>query len=572
MGPRLPLIVQSDRSMLLEVDNPFFDEARDALVGFAELVKSPEHVHTYRLSPLSLWNARASGLTGDVIRSRLEPWVQYPVPDEVLTYIDDQCNRYGQLILTPAPDGDGLWLTGQAAVLTQIGRHKTVQTYLGSHLEPGYRIAPEHRGLLKEVLTKIGWPVDDRAGFEQGMPLPLEIRPDLPSGKSFSLRDYQTAAVQAFWGLGDTDRGNGVVVLPCGAGKTVVGLGVMAKAKTHTIILTTSVASLHQWRRELLEKTTLTEDQIGEYTSQNKSVRPVTLSTYQMLSHRKDGAYPHFSALDNHPWGLIIYDEVHLLPAPIFRLTASLQARRRLGLTATLIREDGRAEEVFALIGPKRFDMPWKELERQGWIAGASCREIRVAMSEALKDQYALADDAERIRTAAENPAKIEVVRDLLDHHRKDLVLIIGQYLDQLKQIQSSIGAPIITGKTPTRERERLYEAFRQGEVPVLIVSKVANFSIDLPEANVAIQVSGTFGSRQEEAQRLGRILRPKAGGGSATFYTIVSEDSKEQDYAQKRQLFLCEQGYRYQIARADADGSPRTAPAPVILFPGGSQ
>ncbi len=569
---RLPLIVQSDRTLLLEVDNPLFEEARDSLVGFAELVKSPEHVHTYRISSLSLWNAVASGMTPEQMIARLTRYSQYQVPQEVITFIEDQGRRYGKLRLEKAPDGHGLWLTGDDPVLlTQIAHQKPVQPYLGEALHPGFRIDPAHRGLLKQALAKIGWPADDRAGYTPGLPLALSMREYEPDGSPFFLRAYQNDAVRSFWGDGAVDRGSGVIVLPCGAGKTMVGIGVIDKAQAHTLILTTSVASLHQWRHELLRKTTLQPEDIGEYTARVKSVSPVTLTTYQLLSHRQKGEFVHFGVLDNHDWGLIIYDEVHLLPAPVFRLTASLQARRRLGLTATLIREDGRADDVFSLIGPKRFDMPWKELEAQGWIAEASCREIRVRLPETWREIYATAEDQDRARIAASNPAKVGTLHALLDEHPDDHILIIGQYLDQLEYIRQEIGAPLITGQMPTAVREDLYQKFRTGEVPVLIVSKVANFSIDLPDANVAIQVSGAFGSRQEEAQRLGRILRPKSDGGPATFYSLVSEDTKEQDFAQKRQLFLCEQGYRYEIAHADDTGAPsESSPAPVIPFPGG--
>ncbi|MCY0886740.1 MAG: DEAD/DEAH box helicase, partial [Firmicutes bacterium] len=470
----------------------------------------------------------------------------------------------------PAPDGDGLYLAASDPSLRHlIGHQQAVAPFLGPPLAAGYRIRPEHRGLLKQALAKIGWPVDDRAGYQAGSPLPLGWRERTRDGRPFALRDYQVQAVQAFWGNGAADRGSGVVVLPCGAGKTLVGIGAMVRAQAHTLILTTSVASLHQWREELLDRTDLDPAAIGEYSGARKEVRPVTLTTYQLLTRRKGGEYPHFAALDQGNWGLIIYDEVHLLPAPVFRLTASLQARRRLGLTATLIREDGRAEDVFALIGPKRFDLPWRMLEQQGWIAPASCHEIRIAMPPGLMERYALAEDDERIRLAAENPVKTRVVEQLVQEHAGDHILVIGQYLDQLKTLARRLQAPLITGETPARERERLYAAFRRGEIPVLVVSKVANFAIDLPDANVAVQVSGTFGSRQEEAQRLGRLLRPKADGGSATFYSLVSEETREQEFAQKRQLFLCEQGYRYTVAHADAQGRPQ-APrlAPVIAFP----
>lgn len=564
--------MQSDHTILLTVDNPFYEQARDALAGFAELLKSPEHMHTYQLSALSLWNAYAAGLEADDIIAALTQWSQYPLPGTVIQFVRDQRGRFGRLRLLAAQDGDGLWLTSDDALaLTQISRTKAVQPFLAEPLHPGYRVRPEFRGLLKQALAKVGWPVDDVAGYEPGAPLAVNLVDTLPDGQPFQMRHYQTSAVHAFWGAGRIDRGNGVVVLPCGAGKTIVGLGAMQLAQTHVLILTTSTAALHQWQREILEKTTLTRDQIGEYSASVKQIRPVTLTTYQMITHRTQNTFPHFESLDQHPWGLIIYDEVHLLPAPMFRLTASLQARRRLGLTATLIREDGRADDVFALIGPKRFDLPWKVLEQEGWIATARCREIRVQLPPDLRSAYAVGEDTERIRIGAENPAKIAVVEELLEHHEKDHVLIIGQYIHQLESMAKHFQAPLITGKTSNQERERLYQEFRLGHIPVLIVSKVGNFAIDLPDANVAIQISGTFGSRQEEAQRLGRILRPKRDGTTATFYSIVSEDTKEQDFAQKRQLFLCEQGYRYEIAHALENGEPRQVLAPVIPFPQGS-
>ncbi len=560
---RLPLIVQSDLTLLLEVDNSKFEEARQSLVGFTELVKSPEHIHTYRLTPLSIWNAVAAGIIPDQMIERLTAYSQYPVPDTVSFYIRDQGRRFGPLQIRKSPDGDGFWLTSDdAQLLLQISKHKAIVPFLGPVLSPGFKIRPEHRGLIKQALAKIGWPANDLAGYAQGIPLDITLSDTTRHGTPFHLRDYQRHAIMAF-----SSSGNGVIVLPCGAGKTMVGLGAMADVGRDTLILTTSVAALHQWRDEILDKTTMDPDAIGEYSARVKDLRPVTLTTYQLLSHKKGSTYPHFDTLNQHDWGLIIYDEVHLLPAPVFRLTASLQSRRRLGLTATLIREDGRADDVFSLIGPKRFDMPWKDLEQQGWIATAECKEIRVSLSSTWREHYALAEDTERARIAAENPAKIGTVRELLAHHAHDHVLIIGQYLSQLKALHEDIGAPLLTGETPAAERERLYQAFRDGRIPVLIVSKVANFAIDLPDANVAIQISGTFGSRQEEAQRLGRILRPKSDGGQATFYSVVSEDTKEQDFAQKRQLFLCEQGYRYEIAHADAQGAPMTS-GRVIPFP----
>ncbi|MCL8209234.1 MAG: helicase-associated domain-containing protein [Actinomycetia bacterium] len=563
-----PLIVQSDRTILLEVDHPHAERAREVLAGFAELVKSPEHVHTYRLSPLSLWNAASAGLRAEAVLADLGGLSRYPVPDSVAHFIREQMGRYGRLRLVAGTGGLALE-ADDPALLTEIMGRAALKPYFGARTARGVEVDPTARGTLKQALARLGWPVRDEAGYTPGAPLDLDLREVGRDGRPFALRPYQLEAVAALYGTGQA--GSGVVVLPCGAGKTLVGLGIMARLKTWTLILTTSVAAAHQWRRELENRTTLEPEQIGEYTADRKDIRPVTLTTYQMLAHRVAGRYPHFELMDQADWGLIIYDEVHLLPAPIFRLTAAIQARRRLGLTATLIREDGHAEDVFALIGPKRYDVPWRELEQQGWIAPAECREIRVDMPAEARMAYATAPDAERARLAGVNPAKLAVVERLLATHARDRILIIGQYLDQLEALAERVGAPLVTGRTPERQRERWYEAFRRGEISRLVVSKVANFAIDLPEANVAIQLSGTFGSRQEEAQRLGRILRPKSDGGTATFYTVVSQDTVEQGFAQKRQLFLTEQGYRYQVAHATATGAPDTSrqPAPVIPFPG---
>ncbi len=564
-----PLTVQSDRSILLEVDHPQAEDARRSLAAFAELVKSPEHVHTYRLSPLSLWNAASAGLTADAVLDDLTRFSRYLVPAVVAHFIREQMERYGRLALEVTDEGLEL-RADTPTLLVELMSRDTVRPMLGPRTTRGVLVDPAERGHLKQVLAHLGWPLADHAGFTAGHPLPMALRDrEQTSGAPFRLRPYQIQAVEAFWGDG-RHQGDGVIVLPCGAGKTLVGLGIMAKVQAYTLILTTSVAALHQWRRELLERTTLQPEQIGEYTADAKVMAPVTLTTYQMLAHRVRGDYPHFRVMDEGDWGLVIYDEVHLLPAPVFRMTAAIQSRRRLGLTATLLREDGHAEDVFALIGPKRFDVPWRELEASGWIAPAYCHEIRVDLPPALGMAYATADDADRIRIAAENPAKTGVVLELIEQHADDHVLVIGQYLNQLQQLAERLACPLITGRTPPGQREVLYEKFRQGELKRLVVSKVANFAIDLPEANVAIQVSGTFGSRQEEAQRLGRILRPKADGGSAYFYAVVTEDTVEQQFAQKRQLFLTEQGYRYRIAHADAQGRPRVQDAaPVIPFPG---
>ena len=565
-----PLVVQSDYTILLETDHPRAEEAREVLASFAELVKSPEHIHTYRISSLSLWNAASSGLHAAEVLRDLSLLSRYPVPDLVNQFVEEQMGRYGRLRLVAA-DGGLMLEADDPTIITGLLSRGNIRPHLGERAGTRVAVNPDSRGVLKQLLTRIGWPLADEAGYAPG--LPLDIRWESTGrldGLPFHLRAYQEAAVQAFYGDGRAQAGSGVIVLPCGAGKTLVGLGVMTKVQAHTLILTTSVAAAHQWRRELMNRTSLAEEDIGEYSASVKQVRPVTLATYQILSHRTKGQYAHFQVMNDGDWGLIIYDEVHLLPAPIFRLTAAIQARRRLGLTATLIREDGHAEDVFALIGPKRFDMPWRDLEAEGWIAPARCHEIRVDLPAVWQEHYAVAEDRDRARIAAENPAKLSVIQELLQDHQEDRVLIIGQYLQQLESVAEEIGAPIITGKTPAARREDLYEQFRQGTITRLVVSKVANFAIDLPEANVAIQISGTFGSRQEEAQRLGRVLRPKHDGGPAYFYTVVSDDTVEQLYAQKRQLFLTEQGYRYQIARVDARGAEREPPppAPVIPFP----
>lgn len=549
-----PVIVQRDGSILLEVGGPYYEEARDALARFAELVKSPEYVHTYRLSPLSLWNAAATGMSAREIEESLSAYSRYPVPDNILRDIRDYLSRYGKLKLI-RQDETLLLVSDDPLLITEIANSKGLSRYIEGWGGPNrLKVAPAQRGYLKQALIKLGWPVEDLAGYTPGAPLAIDLRSTTLSGKSFALRSYQEEAVAAFWASGSERGGSGVVVLPCGAGKTMVGLGAMARARCHTLIIVTSTTAVHQWRDEILDKTTLGPDEVGEYTGDLKDVRPVTIATYQVLTWRpsKTENFPHFAVFNARDWGLIIYDEVHLLPAPVFRVTADLQARRRLGLTATLVREDGREEDVFTLVGPKRYDVPWKVLEKQGWIATATCTEIRLSLPQEKRLEYALARDPHvKYRLAAENPAKLAVVRELVARHRDDQVLVIGQYLDQLAELAAELKAPLITGRTPTQKREALFAAFREGREKVLVVSRVANFSIDLPEANVAIQVSGTFGSRQEEAQRLGRILRPKAGANQAYFYTLVTRDTKDQEYAAKRQLFLTEQGYRYTILDA---------------------
>jgi len=554
--PTNPLIVQSDKSVLLEVDNPLYEEARDALARFAELIKSPEYVHTYRITPLSLWNAAAMGMTPDEVVETLEKYAKYPIPSNITREIVDYMSRYGQISLYK--EGENLVLECEDEDLAEeIWAHKQVREYLLERLDATRMLVdPSKRGFVKHALIEIGHPVEDVAGYVEGEPLYFDLREVTRSGKPFRFRRYQEDAIAAFYAGGGERGGSGVIVLPCGAGKTIVGIGVMHKLQTSTLILCPNVVAVRQWMNELLDKTTLTEDDIGEYSGDSKDVRPVTAATYQILTWRKsrDGDFEHFKIFGERNWGLIIYDEVHLLPAPVFRVTAQIQATRRLGLTATLVREDGREEEVFSLIGPKRYDVPWKQLEEQGWIATAICYEIRIDLPDNLRRKYALAEDRKKYRIAAENPVKMEILKEIVEYHKDDNILIIGMYLDQLKQIADMLNAPLITGKTSNAERDVLYDAFRRGEIKVLVVSKVANFALDLPDANVAIQVSGTFGSRQEEAQRLGRILRPKSDGSFARFYSIITKDTRDMDFAAKRQLFLTEQGYQYVIASGDEE------------------
>jgi DNA excision repair protein ERCC-3 len=545
-----PLIIQSDKSVLLEVQNDRYEEARDWLARFAELEKSPEHIHTYRITPLSLWNAAASGLTAEDIVGALEENSKYDLPGNVRVDIYDFISRFGRVKLI-MHDGALLLASDDRPLILEISRHKRMQPFIIERVDDlTLRVDASQRGHVKQVLVHIGYPAEDLAGYVEGAELPFRLLPMAKSGEPFDLRQYQQQAVEVFYAGGEASGGSGVIVLPCGAGKTMVGMGVMEKLQTATLILTPSTVAVRQWIAELLDKTDLSPDDMGEYSGLVKEIRPVTVTTYQILTHRKRRTddFPHFKLFNERDWGLIIYDEVHLLPAPIFRITAEIQARRRLGLTATLIREDGRETDVFSLIGPKKYDVPWKDLEKQGWIATAECHEIRIPLPDELRMTYALAEHRDKFRVAAENPDKLQIVRQLLDKHREDTVLIMGTYLDQLQEIAEAIGAPLITGKTPVHERQKLFDQIRQGEITRLVVSKVANFSVDLPDVNVAIQVSGTFGSRQEEAQRLGRILRPKKHGLLAHFYALVTRDSRDQEFAARRQLFLTEEGYRYEI------------------------
>lgn len=547
--PRNPLIVQSDRSLLLEVHSPLYEAARAAISPFAELEKSPEHIHTYRLTPLSLWNAAAAGLSAETMCAALNQFAKYPVPQNVLADIGDLAGRWGRVRLRKQ-DGELLLETNDAALLAELARHKSVKPFLGKSLSArAFHVPLQFRGALKQALIAVGWPVEDLAGYVEGEALELKLRLD-----HFDLRDYQEDAAKTFYLAGSERGGSGVIVLPCGAGKTIVGMAALALLGQSTLILTTSRTSVQQWRRELLDKTTLLSDQIVEYQSDEKRIGPVTLATYQMLTWRPDKTedFPHLRLFEAHNWGLIIYDEVHMLPAPVFRITAEVQARRRLGLTATLIREDGREGDVFSLIGPKRYDVPWRDLESRGWIATALCTEVRCRLPRALRMEYATSPPRSKFRLASENPVKQELTRRIIAHHANTSVgapvLVIGQYLEQLQSLAKELKAPLVTGKTPQRERERLYGEFRNGNLRTLVLSKVGNFALDLPDAEVLVQVSGTFGSRQEEAQRLGRVLRPKPDGRPAHFYTLISRETDEEDFAHHRQLFLTEQGYSYRI------------------------
>ena len=538
-----PLIVQSDKTLLLEVDHDLADECRREIAPFAELERSPEHVHTYRLTPLGLWNPRAAGHDAEQVVDVLLRYSRYAVPHPLLVDVAETMARYGRLRLEKHPVHGLVLVTTDRAVLEEVVRSKKVTPLVGARVDPDTVVVhPSERGHLKQVLLKLGWPAEDLAGYVDGEAHPIELAED-----GWSIRPYQGEAVEGFW-----HGGSGVVVLPCGAGKTIVGAAAMARAKATTLILVTNTVAARQWRHELLRRTSLTEDEIGEYSGARKEVRPVTIATYQVMTTRRKGVYTHLELLDARDWGLIVYDEVHLLPAPIFRMTADLQARRRLGLTATLVREDGREGDVFSLIGPKRYDAPWKDIESQGYIAPADCVEVRVTLSDSERLAYATAEPEERYRFASTTATKNRVVEDLVDKHRGDQTLVIGQYIDQLDELGDRLGAPVIKGETTVRERERLFDAFRAGEVSLLVVSKVANFSIDLPEAAVAIQVSGTFGSRQEEAQRLGRVLRPKSDGRAARFYAVTARDTVDQEFAAHRQRFLAEQGYAYRIVDAD--------------------
>ena len=538
-----PLIVQSDKTLLLDIDHADSVECRRAIAPFAELERSPEHIHTYRLTNLGLWNARAAGHDAEQVIDTLIKYSRYAVPHSILVDVAETMSRYGRLRLEADPVHGLILVTTDSAVLEEVIRAKKIAPLLGVRIDAETIVVhPSQRGAIKQSLLRLGWPAEDFAGYVDGQAHEIALKED-----GWKIRPYQELAAEGFW-----HGGSGVVVLPCGAGKTIVGAAAMAHAKATTLILVTNTVAARQWRDELLRRTTLNEDEIGEYSGAKKEIRPVTIATYQVMTKKKNGVYAHLDLFDTHDWGLIIYDEVHLLPAPIFRFTADIQSRRRLGLTATLVREDGMEGEVFSLIGPKRFDVPWKEIEAQGYIAPAECIEVRVNLTEAERLSYATAEPEERYRYCATTRTKRNVVEELVAFHAGEQILVIGQYIDQLDDLSETLGVPVIKGETPIKERERLFAAFRTGEITCLVVSKVANFSIDLPEATIAIQVSGAFGSRQEEAQRLGRIVRPKADGRGAKFYSVVSRDTIDQDFAQNRQRFLAEQGYSYRIIDAD--------------------
>ncbi len=570
-----PLIVQSDRTLLLDVHAPRAEECRSALIPFAELERSPEHLHTYRLTPLSLWNAASAGFTSDNAVSVLNDFARYEVPQSVSAWIKETSERFGKLRLVPAPSGHAengekieyLYLVCDSPF---VHREISANPVAKKILIPCEYLPPEEnaavltenektfcfmlplteRGTVKQSLLQIGWPVKDDVPLVDGAPLDIQLKEKTNANADFTVRDYQKLAADALVGDRGPGTGFGTIVLPCGAGKTIVGMEIMARLKTNTLIVTTNISAVHQWIGELLDKTNLTKEQIAEYTGENKEIKPVTVATYQVLTWRPDkvGPYPHFNLFRQNNWGLIIYDEVHMLPAPVFRVAAEIQAVRRVGLTATLVREDGCEGHVFSLVGPKRYDVPWKELERSKWIATAECVEVRLDFPEDLALEYAVAEKRAKHRIASENPVKEKIVQELIELFPEDKILVIGQYISQLNLLSEKLKAPIITGKTPNAERDQIYADFRSGKIHVLVVSKVANFAIDLPDASMAIQVSGTFGSRQEEAQRLGRILRPKER--TSRFFTLITRNTVEEDFGSNRQKFLAEQGYSYRIIR----------------------
>ncbi|MCB2296314.1 DNA repair helicase XPB [Clostridium tagluense] len=545
-----PIIIQSDKTLLLEVNNDLYEEVRDQISRFAELEKSPEYIHTYKISPLSLWNAASSGMSSQKILEILENYSKYEVPQNVIKDIEHNIDKYGKIKLIKE-DNRLLLICDDKYIMTEILNYKSMDKYILEKIDESKVIINSlMRGSIKQFLIKLGYPVEDLAGYIEGAKFDTTLRKKMLQGDALTIRDYQKEAADIFYANGTAKGGSGVIVLPCGAGKTITAMATMDKINTETLILTTNITALRQWKSEIIDKMNIKEEDIGEYSGEIKEIKPITITTYQILTYRKSSVseFAHMKLFNDKKWGFIIYDEVHTLPAPIFRAVADIQATRRLGLTATLVREDKKEDDVFTLIGPKKYDVPWKVLEKQGWIATAECREIRVAMPENLKMEYAVGESAKKFRIASENYSKIAVLKNLINVHKNDSILIIGQYVQQLNIIAKELNLPLITGKTKNVDREELYHKFKNGEVKILVVSKVANYAIDLPDANVAVQVSGTFGSRQEEAQRLGRILRPKGGDNKAYFYSVVTADSREQEFATKRQLFLTEQGYTYII------------------------
>jgi len=544
------LIVQSDGTLLLEVHHPSAQRLRHELAAIAHLEKSPEYFHEYRITPISLWNAAQSGWSEERIVGFLEDNARYPVPKALVDMVKKALSSFGRFELIRLPDSETLILRPQDPAddhLELLSARPSLAKILAHPVEDNaYRIEPGHRGVLKIAMIRNGFPIADRAGFRTGASVEIAF----PENSEFALRNYQNESVDAFFSDQGGGGGSGVVVLPCGAGKTMVGIGLIEKLKCQTLILAPNITSVRQWRKEIIRWTTLGEDDVAEYSGVRKDIAPITVATYQITAHRRSNTedFTHLQLFSDHDWGLIIYDEVHMLPAPVFRFTAEIQARRRLGLTATLVREDGREDEVFTLIGPRIYDMPWRDLEKEGFIARVRCVEVRLDLPTEEREGYLAADRRHRFRISSENPMKLKRLREILKRHKGDRIMVIGQYLRQLKEVARSIGAPLITGHTPQDERDRLYAAFRSGEVPTLIVSKVGNFAVDLPNASVAVQISGTYGSRQEEAQRLGRVLRPKSDGREATFYSLVTRDTRDQDFAQRRQRFLMEQGYQYEI------------------------
>ena len=549
-----PLIVQNDKTLLLEVYNPMFEECRDQIHLFSELEKSPEFLHTYRISPLSIWNAASLKLTAEKIINVLDKYSKYPIPKNIVLMIQEQSERYGKVKLVKEADGTLIIQSDEEKLIQDISVHKRIIKYIEKVEDDKIYIELKHRGQIKQALLRIGYPVQDLAGYDQGAEFQFNFRKTTMKNKNFEIRDYQKKSIETFHKKGSIEGGSGVIVLPCGAGKTMVGIGVMQITGVQTLILVTNTLSIRQWKSEILDKTSIKPEEIGEYSGERKEIKPITIVTYNIITHKKvkGGDFSHFDLFSANNWGLVIYDEVHLLPAPVFRMTAALQAKRRLGLTATLVREDGCEDDVFSLIGPKKYDVPWKELEKKTWIAEAQCYEIRIDMPEELKVHYNVVGDREKYRLASENPNKLEVIDYITRQHADKNILIIGHYIQQLDMVAAHFNFPLITGQTPIPRREELYQDFRDLKISCLIVSRVANFSIDLPDAAVAIQISGAFGSRQEETQRLGRIIRAKSGSNKAYFYSVISQNTSEEGFSKNRQLFLTEQGYEYHVYTFD--------------------